>query len=95
MDSSSGTIFFILILLIGLVIRVILHFVDKARVEEAARNKGWQEVSVQWAPFAPGFFFEKGERHYLVNYRDAEGRRQMVWCKTSLLTGVFWRDGMG
>ena len=82
----------ILFLVIAIGIRVVLHFVDKARIEEAAQQKGWRDVVVSWAPFAPGFFFEKGERHYLVQYCDVGGIRREVYCKTSLLTGVFWRD---
>jgi hypothetical protein len=72
--------------------RVPLHFFDKANILEAAREKGWTRVRVQWAPFAPGFFFENRERHYYVSYVDKDGKRGGRYCKTSLMTGVFWRD---
>ena len=78
------------ILIVG--IQVLLHVGDKGRIENAARGKGWRDVNVTWAPFAPGWFFEKNERHYLVTYRDEQGRSRERYCKTSLLTGVFWRD---
>ena len=71
--------------------RVIMHFVDKGRISEAARQKGWQDVDIAWAPFAPGFLFERRERHYRVSYLDELGTRRSVYCKISLLTGVFWR----
>jgi len=73
-------------------IRIGLHFYDKSRITKAAQGKGWQAVAVTWSPFAPGWFFEKGERHYRVWYSDEYGNRCGRYCKTSLFTGVFWRD---
>ncbi len=81
----------LIILLMGTV-RVWMHFVDKRRVVEAANERGWQRVEVHWEPFASGWFFEKGERHYRVLYRDEDGEAQDRICKTSLFTGVYWRD---
>ncbi len=83
----------VLIIIIGVVgIRVAFHFVDKDRIQSASVQKGWQDVVVSWCPFAPGWFFEKGERNYLVSYRDENGNPRQRYCKTGLLTGVFWRD---
>jgi hypothetical protein len=73
-------------------VRVLLHFVDKARIMSAAQRKGWREIEVSWCPFAPGWFFEKGERHYSVRYRDEYGSYRERYVKTGLLTGVYWRD---
>ena len=82
------------LVIIGLVVgvRVSFHFADKRRIESTAQLKGWQDVVVQWAPFAPGWFFEKGERHYLVAYTDEDGIHRERYCKVGILTGVFWRD---
>ena len=82
----------VLFVIVVICIRVALHFFDKGRIESAARAKGWKNVTVSWAPFAPGWFFEKGERHYLVTFVDEQGNRRERYCKTGLLTGVFWRD---
>lgn len=85
--------FFVLFAVVAVFcIRVALHHVDTRRITEAAEAKGWQGVRVDWAPFAPGWWFEKGERHYQVSYRDEEGLPAERYCKTSLMTGVFWRD---
>lgn len=73
-------------------LRVALHYIDKKRVEAAARNRGLRDPKVRWAPFAPGWFFEKGERNYSVTFRDADGNPAKVTCKTSMFTGVYWRD---
>lgn len=87
---EPGLVF--LAVLAAISIRVGLHFIDKSRIVEAANGRGWRRVEVRWAPFAPGWFFEKGERHYRVTYRDADGARGESYCKTGLLTGVYWRD---
>lgn len=73
-------------------LRVVLHFLDKNRVEEAALNRGLTDIEVRWAPFAPGWFFEKGERNYTVTSRDPDGNPSKASCKTSMFTGVYWRD---
>lgn len=87
---TSGIIVLIIICVVG--IRVALHFVDKDRIQSAAVQKGLKDVVVSWCPFAPGWFFEKGERHYVVSYRDGNGNPRRRYCKIGLLTGVFWRD---
>jgi len=86
---------FIPIVLVVLVMvgwRVGMHFIDTQRIEAAAAGRGWRDVSVSWQPLAAGWMFERGERHYQVFYVDRDGRRGEASCKTSLLTGVFWRD---
>jgi hypothetical protein len=50
-------------------------------------------VSISWNPFARGWFFEKGERHYDLTYVDRSGATISTTCKTSLLTGVYWAEG--
>ena len=92
-EPVFGPFFLILLAaVVGLTIRVILNFVDKANIREAAAFKGWRDIEVSWAPFAPGWLFEKGERHYEVIYRDKSGKRRQRFCKTGLFTGVYWRD---
>ncbi len=85
-------LFIVLVLAVAVGIRVWLHSVDTSRIREAAEKNNWQDVSISWSPFAPGWVFAKGERHYLVSYTDADGNKNQTYCKTSLFTGVFWRD---
>ena len=92
-ESTFEMIFFgTLILIVFLAIRIGLHYFDKSNVSLAARCKGWKRIEVKWCPFAPGWFFEKGERHYRVTYDDKDGVRKSKYCKTGMLTGVYWRD---
>lgn len=88
MDSSLA----ILAILAVLGFRVMLYFYDVGKIKRAADMKGWRDARVSWAPFAPGWLFEKGERNYLVTYHDQRHDQREVYCKVSLLTGVYWRD---
>ena len=87
---------FITIIALGfsaaIVIRIVLHHLDKGRIMSAAREKGWRNVTVSWSPFAPGWLFERSERNYRVKYEDRNGTKHMQYCKTSMFTGVYWRD---
>jgi hypothetical protein len=47
---------------------------------------------VEWAPFAAGAIFEENERNYRVRYHDEEGFQKIAYCKTSILSGVYWQD---
>ena len=49
---------------VGLVIRVVMHFVDKSRIKDDVESKGGRINSINWNPFGRGWFFEKNERHY-------------------------------
>jgi hypothetical protein len=82
----------IFVLLVILVIRVALNFIDKENIYKAAVKKGWRNISISWAPFAPGAIFEQSERSYKVVYMDAENTPNFLYCKTSMLTGVFWKN---
>ena len=87
-ETVGGILAIALLLLIS---RYCLHLFDRAVVESEARNKGWRNVKAEWTPFAPGWFFEYNERHYLVSYRDKNGFDQKRYCKFSLFTGIYWR----
>ena len=85
--------FLVLAILVGLAIRIIMHFVDKSRIKEEIESKGGRVLSIAWNPFARGWFFEKNERHYDVNYIDRSGQKVSTTCKTSLFTGIYWAEG--
>jgi hypothetical protein len=77
----------------ALAIRIVLHFVDKSRIQRELESRGAQVNSIRWNPFARGWFGEKGERHYDVTFRDSGGTTISTTCKTSVLTGVYWAEG--
>lgn len=73
--------------------RVALHFIDKSRIQREIESRGGRVVSINWNPFARGWFFEKNERHYDVTYLDRAGAIISTTCKTSVFTGVYWAEG--
>ncbi len=75
--------------LICLIFSFDLYF-DKRRIRASAERLGYKDIEIRWAPFAPGAVFSRG-RHYYVSYTDKYGDQQFSYCKTSLLTGVYWR----
>lgn len=74
------------------IIRIFLHYYDIDTVRTAARRRGWSQIKIEWAPFDAGAFFENGERCYRVYYVDEAGNKHRVYCKTSITTGLFWRE---
>lgn len=74
-------------------VRIVMHFVDKARIKDEVETRLGRIVAITWNPFGRGWFFEKGERHYDVTYIDRSGATIATACKTSLFTGVYWADG--
>ena len=79
-------------ILLLIIVRIILHFSDKNRITSAAEKHSWKIIEIIWDPFAPGWFAETRERHYSVKYIDESGITKKRICKTSLFTGVYWRD---
>ena len=88
MDSS----FFLVVIAAALGIRVLVHFIDKSRIQREVEARGGQVLSIKWNPFARGWFGEKGERHYDVTFRDRSGNNISTTCKTSVLTGLYWAE---
>jgi hypothetical protein len=91
MDLDASTIFAIIAAAIAF--RVIVHFADKNRIQHEVEGRGGRIVSIKWNPFARGWFFEKGERHYDLMYVDRSGAAISTTCKTSFFTGVYWAEG--
>jgi hypothetical protein len=71
MNYSTNCV--VVAIIAGLAIRVVMHFLDKSRIPDEIESKGSRVISISWNPFARGWFFEKGERHYEVTYVDRSG----------------------
>ena len=82
----------ILVLLFIIIVQVILILLDKDRITVAAEKHGWEILGIVWRPFAPGWIGERNERQYEVTFIDENGTQKKRICKTSLFTGVYWRD---
>jgi len=92
---SEPTVLFLIMLpviaIIGGGFCIAQFSMDKNRILVAAQRQGWKNINIKWSPFAPGWLFERGERHYLVTFKDREGNPGARYCKTSMLTGVYWK----
>lgn len=66
-------------------------YFDKKRIHESAERLGYKNVKIRWAPFAPGAFFSNGP-HYYVTYTGKDKDHHFSYCKTSFLSGEYWRD---
>ncbi|MFA8017653.1 hypothetical protein [Bremerella cremea] len=77
---------------IALLIRLAAGGLDHSRVREYVTRRGGKLISLQWAPFGPGFFGEKDSRIYQVKYRDKDGCIHQGYIKTSMLSGVYFTE---
>lgn len=91
-DETKFITIIVFAFFVAFAFRIMLHYIDKSRIMSVAQEKGWHNVTVSWSPFAPGWLFEKKERHYKVRYKDDNGTNYMKYCKTSMFTGVYWRE---
>jgi len=82
----------IVIILSIIAFRVLLWFLDKRRVRDAIKAKGGSAINITWEILGPGWIGEGWERIYHVTYLDRDGNRHSRYCKTSMLTGVWWLD---
>ena len=90
MDITA--VFYFGAILVAILIRVGLYYADKNAISTAVAGQGWKLLDIEWAPFSPGALFERHERSYKVTYLDSEGKTNLKYCKTSIFTGVYWRD---
>lgn len=79
-------------LLVGLAFRVLAGAMDGDRIDDYARDRGWDVRRKSWRPFGPGWFGEKNARIYEIEYVDREGHRHLAHVKTSMFSGVYITD---
>ncbi|WP_411280810.1 hypothetical protein [Gemmatimonas sp.] len=88
MDSSSiGIIFVIALFAVGF--RLLADRWDRDRIQQYVAERGGAVNDITWQPFGRGWFGEKGDRIYEVEYTDRDGASPSASCKTSLFSGVY------
>lgn len=70
--------------------RVFAGILDVWRIQNYISSAGGQVIRCRWWPFGPGWLGEKRDRIYHVAFTDHEGAEHRAYCKTSLLTGVYF-----
>ena len=81
--------FFLFVIAIVVVVRLVAGSFDGDRVEAYIRNMGGELLDKSWDPFGPGWFGEKDSRIYEIVYRDRSGRIHRAHVKTSMTSGVY------
>lgn len=87
-----AVIIILLVIVLIIIVQYILILLDKDRINDTAEKHGWEILKIEWKPFAAGWIGERNERQYEVIYIDEKGAQIKRICKTSLFTGVYWRD---
>ena len=91
MDNSQiGFIIVIPLLAIGF--RLLADRWDRERIQQYVAERGGTLNDISWQPFGRGWFGEKGDRIYEVDYTDRDGASHSVSCKTSMFSGVYFTD---
>ncbi|WP_373063155.1 hypothetical protein [Gemmatimonas sp.] len=90
---DTGNIGFIVIIaLFAIAFRLLADRWDRSRINQYVAERGGTVNGVTWQPFGRGWFGEKGDRIYEVEYTDREGASHSGSCKTSMFSGVYFTD---
>ena len=90
---DTGNIGFIVIIaLFAIAFRLLADRWDRSRITQYVAERGGTVNGVTWQPFGRGWFGEKGDRIYEVEYTDREGASHSASCKTSMFSGVYFTD---
>lgn len=71
-------------------VRVLAGVFDVWRIRGYISSAGGKVLACRWFPFGPGWLGEKRDRIYYVAFADRDGAEHRAYCKTSLLTGVYF-----
>lgn len=74
---------------IAVVIRLIAGSMDGDRIANYVRERGGKLRKKHWAPFGKGWFGEKNDRIYEVEYENRDGEIRRATVKTSMFSGVY------
>jgi hypothetical protein len=91
-DAIEAIALFVVIIVIGLLIRLGAGSQDNARISHYIEERGGRVLDIKWKPFGPGWFMTKDGRIYEVRYSDKAGNMRLAHCKTSGWTGVYFTD---
>lgn len=90
MDLPIVILVFAGVIVLAIFMRGCAGSLDHDRIGSYITSNGGRVVSINWAPFGPGWFGEKSDRIYEVRYFDNLGQLHDAHCKTSLTTGVYF-----
>jgi hypothetical protein len=83
-----AVIFIIMALVIVIASHACATDMDRCRISNYFRDRGWTLLGKERAPYGPGWYGDR-DRIYRVTYRDPEGRTHRAFLKTSMASGVY------
>ncbi|MFN3411607.1 MAG: hypothetical protein ACK4YF_05565 [Exilispira sp.] len=69
---------------------LIIFFICRSAAKAAVERKGNTVISIRWALFGYGWFGEKDSIIFKIKYKDMDGRIHTTYCKSGLLSGVYF-----
>ncbi|HEX2839494.1 MAG TPA: hypothetical protein VHN77_15360 [Phycisphaerales bacterium] len=82
----------IVVALVAVLVRLAAGASDHERIHGEIARRGGTVTGITWEPFGKGWFGEKNDRIYKVSWRDAAGQGRTAWCKTSMMSGVYFSE---
>lgn len=79
----------LLVVAAAITIRLIAGSMDGERIASYLSERGGKLRKKHWAPFGKGWFGEKNDRIYEVEYENRDGEIRRATVKTSLFSGVY------
>lgn len=89
-NANSGFVFLVILAAVGF--RLLADRWDRDRIQQYVAERGGSVNDIAWQPFGRGWFGEKGDRIYEVEYTDRDGGSHSASCKTSLFSGVYFTE---
>lgn len=91
--AATAALVVLSLLVVSLALPIAADRWDRARIRAFVEERGGRVERITWRAFGRGWFGERGERVYAVEFRDADGARREATFKTSLFSGV-WTDAL-
>jgi hypothetical protein len=80
------------VLVFGALSQLVRAYFDHRRIRTEVENQGGKVVDIAWEPFhSSGFARNRGDV-YRVTLEENDGAIRRLYCKTSLLEGVFFAE---
>jgi len=90
MGGEGAVMLMLVFAALAIGVRLVAGGQDRERIRDEVRKRGGEVIDITWSPMGKGWWGEKSDRIYTVEYRDASGMHRRAWCKTSMFTGVYF-----
>lgn len=92
MDDRTVIMGFAALCGLAIVLRLMAGWIDRARIRRYVETRGGKVALIRWSPFGIGWMGNRGQRIYRLAYEDSTGNAHSAYCKTSLLSGIYFTE---